>query len=74
MKKLILIPILTVIFSCTKPNNAYCYVISSIEVNGEIIEIDTFKCGCFPNSKPQGETEFEYEGKIYPITKKIVCY
>ena len=62
------------ISSCYKQDDAYCYIISSIEVNGEIIKIDEFRCGCFPNSKQQGETEFEYEGKIYPIIKKFKCY
>ena len=74
MKKLIFIPILAVIFGCNKYNDEYCYTIDTIEVNGELMEVGKFRCGCYPNSIPQGKTEYKYKGIVYPIIKTFKCY
>lgn len=73
MKKFALILILIFSVACSKYEDVPCYVISYIEVDGQKIKVDEFKCGCFPTSSPDGEETFEYEGAEYPITKELSC-
>lgn len=46
--------------SCTKEDVARCYVVDYIEVEGELIQVGEFKCGCFPTSSPDGDKTFVY--------------
>ena len=60
--------------ACSNEDDARCYIIDYIEVEGERIKVGEFKCGCFPTSSGDEDKTFTYEGVEYPVIQSLECY
>ena len=73
MRKYLLFILFILLFSCTKYEDYYCWVIDYIYVGEDKIKVDEFRCGCGLTT-PKPQEYFEYEGQLYPVSKEMECY
>lgn len=73
MGKVAKLLLVLLMFGCTKYEDYHCYVVDYIEVAGELVKMDEFRCGCFPSSSPDTPDTYEYNGKEYETIRELDC-